>query len=128
MLLTLAQPRAISSRLVQGIAVCALALACGFGWAAWRANERMADELPAAWEGRDIVIVGVAAALPQPYQRSVRFDFDVEQVLTSDAQVPSHIALSWWNSARDEKRRNCRNCTPENAGGSRCACAGRTAR
>ncbi len=102
MLLTLAQPRAISSRLAQSIAACALALACGLGWAAWRAHERIADELPTAWEGRDIAVVGVVAGLPQPYERSVRFDFDVEQVLTPDARVPSHIALSWWSSVRGD--------------------------
>jgi competence protein ComEC len=103
MLLTLAQPHTIPLRLAQSISACALALVCGFGWAAWCAHERMADELPTAWEGRDIAVVGVVAALPQPYERSVRFDFDVERVLTPDAHVPQHISLSWWSSARDDE-------------------------
>jgi competence protein ComEC len=34
----------------------------------------------------------------------VRFEFDVEQVLTDGATVPRHIGLSWWGSAaRDAK-------------------------
>ena len=34
-------------------------LALGFAWAAWCAQQRLADELPPAWEGRDIAVVGV---------------------------------------------------------------------
>jgi competence protein ComEC len=37
--------------------------------------------------------------MPQPYERSVRFEFDVERVLTADAVVPAHVVLSWWKSA-----------------------------
>ncbi len=74
----------------------ALALGCGFAWAALFAHARMADELPSEWEGRDIVLVGVVATLPQPYERSLRFEFNVEQVLTPQARVPSRIVLSWW--------------------------------
>ena len=41
-------------------------------------------------------------ALPQAYERGVRFEFDVERVLTPEARVPRHIVLSWWGSpARD---------------------------
>ena len=73
-------------------------IACGFGWAAWLAHCRLADELPAAWEGADIQLVGVVASMPQAYERSARFEFDVERVLTQDAVVPSHIVLSWWGA------------------------------
>jgi competence protein ComEC len=80
-------------------------LACfalGFAWAAWCAQARLADALPPEWEGRDIAVVGVVAALPQTYDRGVRFEFDVERVLTPEAQVPRHIVLSWWGDpARD---------------------------
>jgi competence protein ComEC len=57
-------------------------LACGFLWAAWLAGQRLADALPVQWEGADIEVVGVVATLPQPYERSLRFEFDVERVLT----------------------------------------------
>ena len=36
--------------------------------------------------------------MPQAYERSARFEFDVERVLTQDAVVPSHIVLSWWGA------------------------------
>lgn len=82
-------------------------LAClgfGFFWAAAFAHYRLADALPAEWEGRDIEIVGVIASLPQPYERSVRFEFDVERALTAGATVPRHLSLSWWGSAASEAR------------------------
>ena len=85
-------------------AMFACCLACGFLWAAWLAGQRLADALPVQWEGADIQVVGVVAALPQPYERSLRFEFDVERVLTPDAVVPAHIALSWWGSAAREGR------------------------
>jgi len=62
------------------------------------AEQRLADALPLAWEGADIRVVGVVAELPQAYDRSLRFEFDVERVLTLQAAVPAHIALSWWGS------------------------------
>ena len=80
------------------IAATACCIACGVLWAAWLAQGRLADELPPAWEGEDIQLVGVIAAMPQPYERSVRFDFDVERVLTPGAVVPAHISVSWWGT------------------------------
>ncbi|MES2562590.1 MAG: ComEC/Rec2 family competence protein, partial [Pseudomonadota bacterium] len=71
-------------------------LMAGFFWAAALAHVRMADALAPEWEGRDITLVGVVASLPQPFERSVRFEFDVEQILTPDAVVPQRIVLSWW--------------------------------
>jgi len=70
-----------------------LGLAFGFGWAAWLAHGRMADELPPEWEGRDIAIVGVVAGLPGIHDRGERFDFDVESVQTPGAVVPRRISL-----------------------------------
>ncbi len=85
------------------MAVCCLT--AGFFYAATRAQLRMDDALPPAWEGRDVQLVGVIAGLPQTYERSVRFEFDVERVITPDAIVPSHIALTWWgNPAKDGQR------------------------
>lgn len=74
----------------------AAALVAGFFWAATLAHVRLADALPAQWEGRDIELIGVVASLPQVHERSVRFEFDVEQVLTTEAHVPERIVLSWW--------------------------------
>src|SRR3990172_13139390 len=84
--------------------VAACCVACGFLWAAWVAGQRLADALPESWEGEDIQLVGAVAAMPQSYERSLRFQFDVERVLTPEAVVPAHIVLSWWGSpARDGK-------------------------
>jgi competence protein ComEC len=80
------------------IAAIALAIAIGVGgsYALLRADWRMSNELPRAWEGRDIEIVGVIDEMPQRDERGIRFAFRVEQVLTSGAQVPARIALGWY--------------------------------
>lgn len=88
-----------------------LALSClalGFAWAAWRAETRMADVLPTAWQGVDIQLEGVVAGLPERDTRGEHFDFRVENTLTPSAVVPRHIRLSWpapqWNSASVPQR------------------------
>jgi competence protein ComEC len=81
-----------------------LCFGLGFYWAAGFAHFRLADALPIASEGPDIRIIGIVASLPQQDARSVRFQFDVERVLTEGAHVPRHIALAWWgNTVRDER-------------------------
>jgi competence protein ComEC len=82
-------------------------LACaglGFGWAAWLAQQRLADQLPAAWEGQDIQVVGVVAALPQSFERGERFEFAVESVIGAPlARVPQRIMLSWYHGWHEEE-------------------------
>jgi competence protein ComEC len=98
------RPNTTPRRLARGVCLGAGCLALGFAWAAWCAQHRLADELPARWEGRDISIAGVVAGLPQVYERGVRFEFDVGRVLTQGAHVPARIVLSWWgNPARDDR-------------------------
>ena len=82
-------------------AILAGALLCGFSSAAGRAEWRLAEALPAAWEGRDIELSGVVAGLPQEFSRGLRFEFDVETALTPGAVVPGRIMLSWYRG-RDE--------------------------
>ena len=82
--------------------VFAAALALGFGWAAWRAEIRLADVLPEHWEGRDVAVVGVVAGLPQGFSRGERFAFDVERVETAGAVVPRRVMLSWYRGADPE--------------------------
>ncbi|MEJ7670028.1 MAG: DNA internalization-related competence protein ComEC/Rec2 [Casimicrobiaceae bacterium] len=67
----------------------------GFGYAAWRAETRLADELPRVWEGEDIRIVGVVDDLPQASSRGTRFAFAVERVATPRASVPDRVSLAW---------------------------------
>ncbi len=103
-ILLAARPLPVPLRITRRLLAAGCCAACGLLWAAWLAGLRLDDALPAQWEGRDIQLVGVVAAMPQPYERSLRFEFDVERVLTPQAVVPAHIALSWWGSAaRDGK-------------------------
>ena len=76
--------------------VVVLLMSSGFYWAALVAHWRLSDELPHAWQGRDIELTGIVASLPQASSHSVRFEFDTEQILTPDADVPHHIQLSWY--------------------------------
>jgi competence protein ComEC len=77
---------------------CAL---LGFVWAGWMAQQRLSDQLPLAWETKDIQLTGVIAALPQRFERGERFEFDVESVQTRGASVPGRIMLAWYHSWDD---------------------------
>lgn len=81
-------------------AVCS---AAGFFQAAARAQWRLDERLPARWEGVDIVLTGVVAGLPQPFEGGVRFDFDAEQAVPAQARLPRRIALAWYNGASREE-------------------------
>ena len=85
------------------IGTCAL---FGFSWAALRADWRLHDDLPGEWEGRDVQVVGVVAALPHGFERGERFEFDVEAVLTPHARLPRRVNLSWYHGWREDEWRN----------------------
>ncbi|MDR1888106.1 MAG: DNA internalization-related competence protein ComEC/Rec2 [Zoogloeaceae bacterium] len=70
--------------------------ATGFGWAAWRAEIRLADQLSPAWEVRDIHLTGTVVSLPAHSDRSVRFAFQVDAVLTPDARIPTRLWLNFY--------------------------------
>ncbi len=74
------------------------AASLGFAWAATFAQLRLADDLPAALEGRDMELTGVVAGLPHALERGVRFEFDVEQAV---AGVPPRISLAWYRGRDD---------------------------
>ncbi|HVE89990.1 MAG TPA: DNA internalization-related competence protein ComEC/Rec2 [Burkholderiaceae bacterium] len=69
----------------------------GFAYAAAQATWRMADELGFNDEGRDVAVIGAVAGLPVRLERGVRFEFDVDRVVTSDVHVPSRLLLGWYN-------------------------------
>lgn len=82
-----------------------LALFCGcallaFSYTHWRATESLADALPAAWEGRDILLEGSVDSLPQRLSDTPRpawrFELRTERVLTDEAQVPKRLLLNWY--------------------------------
>jgi len=94
----------VARRPVAG-AVLALAsgLTLGFGYAAWRAELRLAEALPAAMEGRDVVVTGIVSGLPQERPEGTRFLFDVEDWRAgtrSGDSLPSTLSLAWY--AHDE--------------------------
>jgi competence protein ComEC len=79
------------------------AFALGFAWAAGVASWRLADRLDQQWEGRDVVLTGVVASLPQEFERGVRFEFDVESADPAAAKVPGRVLLAWYNGLPAEE-------------------------
>ena len=82
--------------------ICAL---LGCSWAALLAEQRLLEQLPAEWEGRDVQVVGVVAALPHAFKRGERFEFVVESVETAGARVPRRIMLSWYHGWLEDEWR-----------------------
>jgi competence protein ComEC len=83
-------------------AICVFLLAgiaWGFSYAAWRADFRLSDSLPQAWEGQDLEIEGIISGLPQLTERGTRFEFSVERVLHPRAIVPANVSLNWYTEA-----------------------------
>jgi len=98
---------------------------CGFAYAAWRAEMRLADQLPPAWEERDIRITGVVDDLPHDGPQGTRFAFAVMRIETSGASWrAASRSLGSLRAATSRRRmrtghrsqRRHRSCTPANAG------------
>jgi len=75
-----------------------------WGASGWRATQRLADALPAALEGRDLVVTGVIASLPQRSAAGLRFRFEVEAASMQGAPVrlPPVLALGWYRGMHDD--------------------------
>lgn len=85
-------------KIVRLLLMCTLALVSGFFYAAWIAQQRLADALPVTWQGVDIVLLGVVSEMPRLHERGLSFKLDVETVLTPQAHVPRHISLTtYWD-------------------------------
>lgn len=78
----------------RAVALCALGAACGVLWGAWRAELRLAEALPMALEGEDIVLRGTIAAMPQKIEHGWRFEFAMDE----PASVPPRISLAWYET------------------------------
>lgn len=75
----------------------------GFLWAAAFAMYYLDQELPKAWEGRDVTVIGTVADLPDHTPQGWRFRFDVEQVEVQNGvmpPVPPRISLAWYGNRR----------------------------
>jgi competence protein ComEC len=89
------RPRGMAIALaLRRAAALAFATTLGFGYAAWRADMRLATALPLEWEGRDITLTGVVRGLPMRSPRGLRFLFDVESTSPFIARFPATVQLS----------------------------------
>lgn len=83
--------------IVRRAGILLLCAALGFAWAAWRAELRLAERLPASWEGADLELVGVVSELPRVDALGERFAFDVERILTPGGPLLARIQLTrYW--------------------------------
>jgi len=80
-------------------AACAGVL-LGFAWAALVAHGALSHALAETDEGRDIELSGTIAGLPHDFGDGLRFQLDVDTVLTRSAAVPPKLALSWYGAAQ----------------------------
>ncbi|MDR0996076.1 MAG: DNA internalization-related competence protein ComEC/Rec2 [Zoogloeaceae bacterium] len=76
-----------------------LGFAGGFAYAGWRAQARLAEWLPSAWQGQDIALSGRIDSLPARFSGGVRFEFAVETVKTPQVSVPPRILLTFYDNA-----------------------------
>ena len=76
----------------------------GFGATGMQAAWRVADALPPGLEGRDLVVSGVVASLPQASEAGWRMRLDVEQATLDGrpADVPRRIALGWYRGTHED--------------------------
>jgi competence protein ComEC len=83
----------------QVVVVLIAAALLGFGACGWRAAGFIAQGLDPAFEGRDLAVVGVIAAMPQVNEAGVRFRFEVESAAASDGsavRLPPLLSLGWY--------------------------------
>jgi len=80
------------------------ALLAGFAVTGGQASLRLADALAPALEGRDLVVTGIVASLPQPGPNGLRFRFaiDPEARRGEAAGLPQRVALGWYSGSHDD--------------------------
>jgi len=87
-------------RLVRDAATFACAVAFAFSACGMRAllfdDQRLASE----FEGRDLVVTGVVAAMPQRSDTGLRFRFDLESAVLegADVRLPPRVYLGWYSN------------------------------
>lgn len=81
--------------------ILACGAATGFFWAATLAQSRLAPQLAASDEGRDIVVVGVVDSLPYRFDGGVRFTLALERA--DGVILPPRLALGWYAGLRGER-------------------------
>ncbi len=73
----------------------------GIVWAAWRGASGMDERLPRALEGRDFVVIGTVAELPQARSDATSFNLRIEQATLDGRPVAlhGHLNVSWYDAA-----------------------------
>jgi competence protein ComEC len=92
-------------RLRRGFVLVLIGVALlGFGSTGWRGSLRLAESLPAELEGRDLVLTGIVASLPQAGPNGLRFRFEVERASLGSAPVvvPRWLALGWYSGFHED--------------------------
>lgn len=84
----------------RGLRIGAICLA-GFLWAWLMAMLSLADALSPAWEGKDLIVEGVVASIPDRRGTRTRFEFDVERMRYQATAIrsPGRVRLSWYQDA-----------------------------
>ena len=95
-------PLAVATWRRRGPFLPVLLFATGFFWAALCAQQRLAQWLDPALEGRDLQLVGVVSGLASHTERGVRFELDVESS-SGGERLPPRILLWWYASAPYEE-------------------------
>ncbi len=74
---------------------------CGFLWAALYGGYALSGGLTPALEGKDVVVEGRVASIPQAVGEGLRFELDVARLLDDGVEVapPSRIRLTWYREA-----------------------------
>ena len=70
------------------------ALLLGLAWADWRAQWRLADSLPEAWEQVPVRFVAVVRGLPSVQDYGTRLTLEVERTLTPGLRLPKRIIVT----------------------------------
>ena len=80
------------------------ALLLAIGASGWRASTRLADGLADALEGRDLIVTGIVASLPQRSASGLRFRLEPDAA-TLDGHaviVPRVLAVGWYRGMHDD--------------------------
>jgi len=79
------------------------AMLLAIGAAGWRASARLADGLADALEGRDLVVTGIVASLPQRSAAGSRFRFEPDAATLDGqaAKLPQVLAVGWYKGQHE---------------------------
>lgn len=78
-----------------------LAMLAGFLWAGFVAQTLLDGALDSQLEGKDVLVTGIIASLPERRDRGVRFQLEPESLRWQGAEqpVPGRLLLNWYGAA-----------------------------